>query len=168
MASDLTKKQKRAEEIIDRELNPETYEHTSKTCSKCLKHKPLRLFRPLETHCIECKASTAHQRRLESPEKAAWMAARSRAKANNLPFTITVEDVKSVWKDTCPVLLIPLQTNTGNAKPNSPSLDRIINSKGYTPDNIAVVSNLFNSLKRDLTPEILRRMLDYMEGRMIP
>jgi len=36
--------------------------------------------------------------------------------------------------------------------PNSPSLDRIDNSKGYVKGNVIVVSWRYNSLKKDGTP----------------
>lgn len=94
------------------------------------------------------------------------MSAKARAAMKGIPFEITIEDVRTAWTDTCPVLLIPLKFNVGAAGPDSPSIDRIDNSKGYVPGNIAIVSNLFNSMKRDLTPTILRRMLAYMEGRL--
>lgn len=95
------------------------------------------------------------------------MAAKARAAMKGIPFEISLEDVRNAWTDTCPVLLIPLKFNVGGAKGDSHSIDRIDNSKGYIPGNIAIVSNLFNSMKRDLTPEIVRRMLAYMEGRLL-
>jgi hypothetical protein len=54
-------------------------------------------------------------------------------------------------------------TNQGKPDGNSHSIDRINNNKGYIPGNIAIVSMRFNSEKRNLSPELLRRMLAYME-----
>ena len=161
-------KEKRTAEQIDRELNPETYEHTTKECKRCHQEKPLKDFPVAETRCSLCKTDIQRIRRLEDPPKVTWMSAKARAAMKGIPFEITIEDVRAAWTDTCPVLLIPLKFNVGGAGPDSPSIDRIDNSKGYVPGNIAIVSNLFNSMKRDLTPTILRRMLAYMEGRLLP
>ena len=40
-------------------------------------------------------------------------------------------------------------------KDNSPSLDRIDSSKGYTPDNVWVISRRANIIKHDATLEEL-------------
>lgn len=158
----------RAAEVIDRELNPELYEHTTKECIRCHLEKPLKEFPPTLNTCRVCKSDTMRVRRLLDQPLIAWKAARVRTTRSGVPFTITVEDVRAVWTDTCPVLGIPLKFNVGRAGPDSHSLDRIDNSKGYVPGNIAIVSNHFNSMKRNLTPTILRRMLAYMEGRLLP
>jgi hypothetical protein len=47
-------------------------------------------------------------------------------------------------------------------------LDRIDNSKGYTPSNIQVISWRANRIKADASADELRRVLAYMEGRLLP
>jgi hypothetical protein len=167
-----TKKNSKQEKIrlekIDREINPETYEHTTKNCSKCHLEKKLKLFPPCENQCFECKSTQRKTKRLEDPAFATWLAARNRARKTGIEFSITPEDVRTVWTDVCPIYQIPLQTNENKAGPNSHSIDRIDNTKGYTPTNIAIVSMKFNTEKRNLTPELLRRMLAYMEWRLLP
>lgn len=89
-------------------------------------------------------------------------AARQRAKRSDLEFNITKEDI--VIPDTCPVLGIPIRAGKGRqvdvpkeqrklvgATDNSPSVDRIDNSKGYTKDNIRVISWRANYLKNNAT-----------------
>lgn len=163
----ISRKEAREIERIDRELNPEHYEHNTKVCSKCEDDLPLVKFYPGRPHCIPCDQSQKVQFRQTNPELMMWRAARYRAKRDQREFSISVEDIKNIWTDTCPIYQIPLKMNQGTPGPDSYSLDRIDNSKGYVPGNIAIVSNLFNMEKGRLTPEILRRMLAYIEGRLI-
>lgn len=163
-----TRKQKREAEKIDRELNPEAYEHNFKTCFKCLEEKPLINFSPTLNKCLACTSHDILVKRHANMPKSVWLSAKHRATRIGIPFSITLEDVESVWTDVCPVLGIPLKANIGQPQNDSYSIDRIDNSKGYVTGNIAIVSNHFNSLKRNLTPTILRRMLAYMEGRLLP
>lgn len=51
----------------------------------------------------------------------------------------------------CPVFGIPLTIGDGQQNPNAYSLDRIDNNKGYTPDNVVVMSYLANRLKNNGT-----------------
>lgn len=77
-----------------------------------------------------------------------WQKAKARCKLNGREFTITVEDIEKVDTDVCPLLEIPIKrypmTSGGNGhkiqRPDSKSLDRIDPTKGYTPDNIRVIS----------------------------
>jgi hypothetical protein len=70
--------------------------------------------------------------------------------------------------DYCPMLGIPLNYDgTGiegdwSRKDNSPSLDRIDSSKGYTKGNIHVISWRANRIKNDSTPEELMQIAKYM------
>lgn len=81
--------------------------------------------------------------------------ARERALTGGLPFTITPDDV--IVPPTCPYLGIPLERAVGKGCGafNSPSIDRIIGSEGYTPSNIQVISRKANTMKSNATPEEL-------------
>jgi len=87
--------------------------------------------------------------RKNHPEKKLWWLARSRAIAQNAPFTIQVSDIKI--PDFCPVFGIPLFSREKAQGPNSPTLDRIIPSLGYVPENIMVISSQANTWKSDMT-----------------
>lgn len=99
------------------------------------------------------------QARLNSPKyylKGIFDAAKKRAKQKNLEFTITEQDI--VIPEKCPILGIDIFTNRGKGKicNNSPSLDRVDNSKGYTSDNVRIISYLANRMKNNATlPELL-------------
>jgi len=47
---------------------------------------------------------------------------------------------------------------------DTPSVDRFDNTKGYTRDNIRVISLRANLLKKDATVDEVRKLLVYMEG----
>ena len=94
-------------------------------------------------------------------EKHILMSAKDRAKRRNLDFDITIEDI--VVPDVCPVLGIPIFVTNGSATDNSPSLDRIDNTKGYVKGNVFVISNRANTLKRDGNIIELAMIIDYIK-----
>jgi hypothetical protein len=82
-------------------------------------------------------------------------AARQRAKNKKLDFNIEKEDI--VIPTHCPFLGIPL-VNTRpyrTSRSDIASLDRIDPTKGYTKDNIEVISHLANTMKSNATKEQL-------------
>lgn len=95
------------------------------------------------------------------PEVGLWSRAKSRAKKKKLDFNIEVSDIKIPEK--CPILGIPMYISKGCSSDNSISLDRIDPSKGYTKDNIQVISFRANSIKQDATIEELERLLNYLK-----
>ena len=96
--------------------------------------------------------------------KAAIANIRFRARKEGREFTITAADLRVPTH--CPVLGIPLKAGRGCGKHlhGSPSVDRFDNSRGYTPDNVRVISARANALKRDATVNELRLIIAYMEG----
>ena len=99
--------------------------------------------------------------RKEDPRRPMLADARKRAKKKNLEFSLSIEDL--IIPDLCPVLQIPLFVTGGKRTDNSPSLDRVDNSKGYTKENVCVISCRANSLKNDATLEELKAIVKYME-----
>jgi hypothetical protein len=96
--------------------------------------------------------------RQKNPEKSMYILLKSRAKKNNIPFNLDLEDMKI--PDECPVLKIPLYREAikggkRGPKQNSPSIDRIDNTKGYIKENIQVISHRANTMKGSATPEEL-------------
>jgi hypothetical protein len=85
-----------------------------------------------------------------------WTAAKRRAKAEGLTFSLAPQDV-SVPR-VCPVLGIELQTGNHTATHNSPSLDRLIPSLGYVKGNVNVISYKANTIKSDATLEELQKV----------
>jgi len=80
--------------------------------------------------------------------------AKARARINNYEFTITKDDI--VIPEYCPYLNTKIIVDAGNGRSgHAPSIDRIDNSKGYTKDNIEIISDKANKMKQDATKEEL-------------
>lgn len=88
--------------------------------------------------------------RLEDKTSEMLSVAKYRAKKRNLEFNITKDDIKI--PEYCPLLNIKLDLEI-NDKDYRPSIDRIDSSKGYTKDNIWVISFKANRFKSDATIE---------------
>jgi len=87
--------------------------------------------------------------------------AKSGAHRRGLPFELSLCDI--FIPENCPVLGTPLFFTPGERGPNTPSLDRVDNQKGYVKGNVVVVSWRANQLKRDASLDEIRRILKYME-----
>jgi hypothetical protein len=86
---------------------------------------------------------------------------RKRAKKRGMEHTLTIEDLYSLYTNTCPINGVDLLWERGHGKPqeNSPSLDRIDSTKGYTKDNVWLISYRMNRIKNDATIEELQMIL---------
>ena len=98
-----------------------------------------------------------------------WAGARLRAKDNNIPFDIDLEDIKPA--KYCPILEIEMVQNEEKADFNSMSLDKIIPELGYVKGNICVISRLANTMKSDASFEELKtfakNILTYINNKDI-
>ena len=118
-----------------------------------------------------CKVCHYARTAKRSLEQKMLSRSKSRALAKGLEHTITLQDIQI--PDKCPLLGIEIKDNTGNGRGNcrdSPSLDRLDSNKGYTPDNIWVISNRANEIKSNATLEeletIARNLRAKIEGRL--
>ena len=100
--------------------------------------------------------------RARHPNRRLHITAKHRAKKRGLEFNIDFDDV--IIPECCPVLGIPLQFKEGGhgGAPNSPSLDRIDNSKGYVKGNVQVISHLANSMKSTANEEQLLKFAKWI------
>ena len=83
--------------------------------------------------------------------------AKSSAKRKGIEFTISKNDI--VIPEYCPLLGVKFTNTYLNPDENRdyvPSLDRINNLKGYTPDNIWVISFKANRMKNTATLDELK------------
>lgn len=87
---------------------------------------------------------------------------RHRSKKKGQEFSLTKEDI--VIPELCPVFGFKLEHNWGKngGKFNSPSVDRVDNLRGYTPDNIQIISRLANAMKSEASPEQLLLFADWV------
>jgi len=102
------------------------------------------------TLCPTCNCNRVKSLSLETKMR---NRAQQRSRKSGIEFKLNKEDI--IIPDKCPILGIPLIAHKGKpgGKNNSPSLDRINPKKGYTKDNIWVISHLANQMKSHSTEE---------------
>ena len=94
--------------------------------------------------------------------------AKGRAKKRRIEFTITLDDILPL-PTHCPALGIPLKRCEGGVNDHhSFTLDRVDNTKGYTKDNVAVISFRANKLKSDGTAKEMRAIGDFISSHPKP
>jgi hypothetical protein len=84
-----------------------------------------------------------------------------RAKHNGLDFNIH-PDMFTI-PIICPVLGIPITIQHGRPTDNSPTLDRIDNTKGYVVGNVWIISQRANRIKNDATLTELKLLVAALE-----
>ena len=72
--------------------------------------------------------------------------------------------------DVCPILGIPLNyfgggESTWSHKDDSPSIDQLVAGKGYTKDNINIMSWRANRIKNDGTHEELQAIANWVKNK---
>ena len=72
-------------------------------------------------------------------------------------------DYDIVITETCPLLGIPLVSTNDKRDPRNPSLDQKEPGKGYTPDNIWVVSSRANWIKCDASLQELELLVENLK-----
>lgn len=107
-------------------------------------------------HAIRPRQARARRKYLDGMDWARRIlaSAKWRATRYGIPFNLEVADI--VVPTHCPILGVPLVIHRGHGslkggQPNSPSLDRIDNAKGYVRGNVIVVSYRANRIKCDAT-----------------
>lgn len=90
--------------------------------------------------------------------------AQGRAAARGLEFSLSLDALPRPSR--CPIFGVELvyQAN-GRRQDNSASLDRIDSVRGYTPDNVWLISWRANQIKNDATLDELRRLVAALEAR---
>jgi len=101
-----------------------------------------------------------HEKRIEKN----FRSHKSKCKKNGIPFEITKDYLKEIFpKDKrCPVLDIKMKWG-GDYGRNSPSLDKIIPSKGYVEGNVAWISYKANAVKNDATAEEVMKVAKWLK-----
>lgn len=113
--------------------------------------------------CQKCYNRQCNSFKTRNPKKFMVQCAKVRANKAGVPFSITDEDFDI--PEFCPVLGVKLESGTKKYHEASPSLDRIIPSKGYVPGNVVVMSFRANRIKGDATPEELRTIINWMDAQ---
>lgn len=131
-----------------------------KTCGKCRETLPLASFTKhsknkdgLQGSCRECNKKASKEWNANNKDSLILKRLKERAIQKELDFGLTLDDINV--PSNCPVFGFALQRNQKIPLFNSPSVDRIDPTKGYTKDNIQVISQLANAMKQNATPEQL-------------
>jgi len=85
-----------------------------------------------------------------------YFGAKQRAKDRGLIFDLEKSDI--VIPEQCPILHVPFKRKTQYAA----TLDRIDPAKGYTKDNVWVISKKANVMKNDATKDELVRFAQWV------
>ena len=143
-----------------------------KHCKECGQHKPLNDFyvcrgTPRE-RCKACVISRAKAQYRANPERAkalviasrladprVRMASDTRRRDRARGLASDIEASHIVIPDVCPVLGIPMRTQTGQPAEESPSIDHINPDRGAVWGNWRVISRRANALKAGHTAETM-------------
>lgn len=158
--------------------------HLNSVCKKCAVVRTMRC--PNRTETQARSNATKEERRKTDAEYRKYLSdidkkyyksergikqkllerAKSRAKGKGLECSITIDDI--ILPKVCPILEIPLKPGDSYDYMNSYSLDRIDNEKGYTKDNIRVISTLANMMKncatKDQLKTFVKNIYNYIES----
>ena|SRR3990167_5203771 len=89
-------------------------------------------------------------RRMLLPWRNLLYSARQRAKNKGLEYTLSTEWARAKYTGFCELSGIAFRYGKGRMWPFSPSIDRIDQSKGYTPDNCRFLLMAINNMRGTL------------------
>jgi hypothetical protein len=150
-----------------------------KICTKCKVEKSIDEFfftgskkQTVRAWCKACVANSIvghYRRERDADPKRGWARAShkssaQRARDKSYEHELTIDNIYERCPDNCPVFGFPLNYSNTTLRFDSPTLDRIDNSKGYTVDNIQVISRRANSMKGDGTIEDVEKLLKFMKS----
>ncbi len=146
-----------------------------KMCSSCHKNLPKEKFKILFSSkdcltytCKDCINKNNNSRK--NHLKRLLRGAKERSHNKNLSFDLTLEFLEEISNiETCPVFKTKLEWEYNHEKhgiqknlENRPSIDRIDSSKGYTKDNVKIISWKANRLKNVSNQQELLMLLNYV------
>jgi hypothetical protein len=147
----------------NKEKLPDEFYRGVRRCKECVK-EACKKYKQNHKDSINAKKriwSQSYNNRLDKQPQSMLRRARNRAKKNNIPFDLEIEDI--IIPEVCPILGIPLIHQKGGVFDNTPSLDKIIPSLGYVKGNVAVISWKANVMKSNLSIDILESILSYIK-----
>lgn len=96
--------------------------------------------------------------------KLLWSQLKSSANRRGIHFDLKPTDIDEIGIPiSCPILNIPLYFHRQAVQDDSISFDRIDSTKGYTADNLIVISYRANRLKSDASVDELKRIASFYE-----
>lgn len=114
------------------------------------------------SYCLKCMKVKSLEQRKKNPLRTMISNTKSSAKKRNIFFNLTEEDL--IIPEYCKYLEIKLTINAGQGILDSAAtIDRIDNNKGYTKDNIQIISHKANTIKNNLSINELRLFFKNVE-----
>ena len=146
-----------------------------KICTSCKKKLSKENFRKINRsnwqglypQCKSCENTLMQARYINNPIPQMFSNAKIRAKQKGVDFNLTSKYLKKIFpkNNKCPITGLNFQFGYKDKekinKNNSPSLDRIIPSKGYVEGNVMVISDLMNRMKQDSTYEDIEKLYNF-------
>ena len=112
----------------------------------------------------ERKQETSRKYRENNISFRLWQSCRNTAKTRGIEFNLSIEDI--IIPETCPYLKHKITNIIGEGRIwSNPSIDRIDPSKGYTKDNIEIISLKANNMKLHATREELINFAQTIKSR---
>lgn len=155
-------------EIISKKDKSNRDRTFAKCKCNCSKSKTIRLDGILEKRVKSCGCWSIYVKKKKNPNTEInrpknilkWSAS-NRSRVKDVPFDINIADYEIPKK--CPVLGIKIFKKGKFKTDNSATLDRLIPSKGYVKDNVMVISDRANRLKRDMNLDELKILISYLK-----
>ena len=118
----------------------------------------------ITSYCKPCKRKYQRENNKRSKESVMLKSARKRANKNGLAFDLCIDDIAIPL--ACPVLGIILSKDNKVSCSNSPSLDRLIPSKGYVKGNVNIISMRANLIKNNASYDELINISKWMKIKL--
>jgi hypothetical protein len=128
--------------------------------------KAVRSKEGIERRRIKSKEVQAEKRKTHDYRiQMLFNASKARARNKQREHTITVQDILNAWPpdNKCPVFGFELEWNSTGFRETSPSIDRVDSTKGYTKENIQIISWKANRIKGYASIEELEILLAYLK-----
>lgn len=114
-----------------------------------------------------------HDWRARFPWEEMWRVVRRRVQRTGHEFSISPEDVRAAWPadGCCPALGIPMplpgsrRSGKCGPRPDSPTVDRVDNARGYVPGNIAIISWHANRIKSSACADEITRVAKWLAAK---
>ena len=131
------------------------------SCTKCNEIKRAEYIKNNGEKYISAIRKSRMQWRLNNPTRVKYQAVKSRAKRDGIPFSLEISDFSI--PSHCRACDVEFDLESRQPGSRTPSIDRVDNSKGYQKDNVEIICNRCNSIKRDCTIKDLERLIRYMQ-----
>jgi len=160
------------------ELNKETttwyrqknYIHKCNDCTRAEKREQAARFRrenksATRERCAKYRMRMKANDPVKYTSKQMAGSASKRAGALGLDYNLNTDFIVSICPAKCPVFGFELKYGGGDKTKRSASIDRIDSDKGYTMDNVMIISSLANTMKSNATNDELLAFAEWVMNK---